>query len=189
MISRFRISVLLIALALCACERGMRDMYDQPKPHPDATASDQADERDSRPAPAGAMVRASGVLASSSSGRVGGVSMSLSGRARLDRGRERYDIYCAPCHSPLGDGDGMVVRRGFPRPPSFHSEAQRALSDARIDAAIVHGVGAMRPMGNRIDADDRVAIVEYVRALQRSQHVAASALDSASRALLERSVP
>ncbi len=182
-----RAAVLLVALALGACESGMRDMYDQPKPHPDAAAPSQADGRQPRPAPAYSIARTRGVLASSSSGRSDNVTSALSVRARLDRGRERYDIYCAPCHSPIGDGDGMVVRRGFPRPPSFHTDAQRALPDARIEAAIVDGVGAMKPMGHRIDADDRAAIAAYVRALQYSQHVEANALDASSRALLERS--
>ena len=187
MTSRSRLAVLLGALALGACERGMRDMYDQPKPHPDAEASRQPDGRQPRPAPADSVARASGVLAASSSGRSEAATVALSPRERLDRGRERYDIYCAPCHSPVGDGDGMVVRRGFPPPPSFHTDAQRALPDARIESAIVDGVGAMKPMGNRIDAEDRAAIVAYVRALQRSQHVDANALDASSRALLERS--
>jgi mono/diheme cytochrome c family protein len=179
------IAILAAAFALTACERDMRDMYDQAKPHPDASAPRFADGRDPRPAPPDAVVRASGVLAASSSGRSERTVASLAPRKRLDRGRERYDIYCAPCHSPTGDGDGTVVRRGFPRPSSFHSDAQRALTDARIEAAIVDGVGAMRPMGGRVDADDRDAIILYIRALQLSQHVEASTLDASSRALLD----
>jgi mono/diheme cytochrome c family protein len=182
-----RFGLLLAVLALTACERDMRDMYDQPKPHPDATASRFADGRDPRPAPPDIVARTGGVLAASSSGRTERAATTLSPRARLDRGRERYDIYCAPCHSPTGDGDGIVVRRGFPRPQSFHTDAQRALTDMQIDAAIVHGAGAMRPMGRRIDADDRAAIVAYLRALQHSQHVDAGTLDAATRALLDRS--
>lgn len=181
------LAVLVAVLALNGCERDMRDMYDQAKPHPDASATRFADGRDPRPAPADTVTRASGVLAASSSGRHSETASAPTPRERLDRGRERYDIYCAPCHSPTGDGDGWVVRRGFPRPQSFHTDAQRALTDARIDAAVVDGVGAMRPMGNRVDADDRTAIIAYIRALQRSQHADANTLDAASRALLDRS--
>jgi len=184
---RRRIVILVAALALTACERDMRDMYDQAKPHPDASAPRFGDGRDPRPAPADAVPRTSGVLAAASGGRSDAADVPLAARARLERGRERYDIYCAPCHSPTGDGDGMVVRRGFPRPASFHTDAQRALSDVRIDDAITHGTGAMQPMGGRIGADDRVAIIAYIRALQRSQHADAGTLDSASRALLNGS--
>jgi mono/diheme cytochrome c family protein len=180
-------AIFVVALLLSACERDMRDMYDQPKPHPDASAPRFADGRDARPAPQDSIARNGGVLASSSSGRVETKPVALAARARLDRGRERYDIFCAPCHSPTGDGDGIVVRRGFPRPPSFHTDANRALSDAQIDAAIVDGTGAMQPMSNRIDADDRAAIVAYLRALQQSQHANADSLDAATRALLDRS--
>lgn len=181
-----RVALLAALFALGGCERDMRDMYDQAKTHPDGSAPRFADGRDPRPAPADTVTHARGVLASSSSGQRSETTMQLSPRQRLDRGRERYDIYCAPCHSPTGDGDGMVVRRGFPRPQSFHTDAQRALADARIDAAIVDGVGAMRPMGERVSADDRTAIIAYIRALQRSQHADAGTLDAASRALLER---
>ncbi len=184
---RKHLVLLFAALALGACERDMRDMYDQAKPHPDAPAPRFGDGRDPRPAPPDSVARTSGVLAASSSARSERSIASLTPRERLERGRERYDIYCAPCHSITGDGDGMVVRRGFPRPPSFHTDAQRALSDARIEAAIVDGVGVMRPMAGRIDADDRSSIVAYIRALQRSQHTDADSLDAASRALLDRS--
>lgn len=182
-----RLILLAATFTLTACERDMRDMYDQPKPHADASAPRFADGRDSRRAPPDTVARASGVLAASSSGRNERTMESLTPRARLDRGRERYDIYCAPCHSPTGDGDGIVVRRGFPRPSSLHTDAQRALTDARIEAAMVDGVGTMRPMGGRIDAEDRAAIITYIRALQHSQHVDANTLDAASRALLDRS--
>lgn len=183
---RERAVILAAALFLVACERDMRDMYDQPKPHPDASAPRFADGRDARPEPQDSIARTRGVLASASSGRNAAPESPLAARAKLDRGRERYDIFCAPCHSPTGDGDGIVVRRGFPRPQSFHTATQRALADASIDTAIVDGIGAMKPMGGRIDGGDRAAIVAYLRALQRSQHADADTLDDATRALLDR---
>jgi mono/diheme cytochrome c family protein len=178
---------LCVALLLAGCERDMRDMYDQQKPHPDGSASRFEDGRDMRPPPSNAVANGSGVMAAASAGRMPTTTDQLSPRVELARGRERYDIYCAPCHSPVGDGDGMVVRRGFPRPQSFHIDDQRALSDEQIVAAIVDGKGSMRPMAGRIDADDRAAIVDYVRALQHSQHIDAQTLSADERVLLERS--
>ncbi len=94
--------------------------------------------------------------------------------ALLQRGRERFDVYCSPCHSVVGDGDGMVVRRGFPAPPSYHIERLRAAPDHHFYDVITHGYGVMYPYGDRVAPDDRWAIVAYIRALQLSQHAAAS---------------
>jgi mono/diheme cytochrome c family protein len=90
--------------------------------------------------------------------------------ATLQRGRERFDIYCSPCHSKAGDGDGMVVRRGFPAPPSYHTDRLRNAPDAHFFSVITNGYGAMYSYADRITADDRWAIVAYIRALQLSQH-------------------
>jgi mono/diheme cytochrome c family protein len=90
--------------------------------------------------------------------------------ATLARGQERFNIYCSPCHSEAGDGDGMVVRRGFPHPPSYHSERLRHAPDAHFFNVITHGYGAMFSYADRIEPDDRWAIVAYIRALQLSQH-------------------
>lgn len=90
-------------------------------------------------------------------------------REVLERGRERYDIFCAPCHGFAGDGDGMVVARGLPAPPSFHAAPQLDLDLPRIVEAITGGTGAMLPMGERIPPSDRRAIAAYVKALQLSR--------------------
>lgn len=179
--------VALLLLGTTACERGMRDMYDQNRPHPDASATRFDDGRDARPPPADAVTNARGVLAADSSGRSKTASPMLSGRAMLERGRDRYGIYCAPCHSPVGDGDGMVVRRGFPRPQSFHTQKLRAASDADFDSAIVNGIGTMKPMGGRIGDADRQAIIAYIRALQLSQHATLDDVPADRRAALDGS--
>jgi mono/diheme cytochrome c family protein len=88
----------------------------------------------------------------------------------LRRGRERYDIYCAPCHSVSGDGDGMVVRRGFPAPRTLHSDRLRSAPDSYLYGVISEGYGVMYPFADRITPRDRWAIVAYIRALQLSQH-------------------
>lgn len=84
----------------------------------------------------------------------------------LARGQERYDIFCAPCHGFAGYGDGMVVARGFPAPPSFHDIDLSAL---RIVEVISEGTGRMLPMAERIPSSDRWAIAAYVKALELSQ--------------------
>lgn len=101
--------------------------------------------------------------------------------ALLARGRERFNIYCAPCHSQAGDGDGMIVRRGFPAPPSYHTDRLRNAPDSHFYEVITHGYGAMYPYADRIVPDDRWAIIAYIRALQLSQHAPVSTLSSAEQ--------
>ncbi len=105
--------------------------------------------------------------------------------ALLARGRQRYDIFCAPCHSVVGDGDGMIARRGFPHPPSFHDARLRDAPDEHFYAVITDGYGAMYPYANRVPPDDRHAIVAYIRALQLSQHASLDAVPPSARATLE----
>ncbi len=104
--------------------------------------------------------------------------------ATYRRGRERYEIYCAPCHGLVGDGDGRVVERGFPAPPSYHSERLRQASNQHFQAVITQGYGAMYPYADRISPPDRWAIVAYIRALQLSQHAPAAILDADDHARL-----
>ena len=182
-------ATIVATLLLVGCERDMRDMYDQNKPHPDAQSARYGDGRDARSPVAGTVANTSGVMAAASSGRAAGTATALTPRQQLERGRERYDIYCAPCHSPTGDGDGMVVRRGFPKPQSFHTPAQRSLSDTAIEQAIGNGIGAMRPMGTRVDSDDRKLIIAYLRALQLSQNAILDDVPDSERKALYRGAP
>lgn len=89
--------------------------------------------------------------------------------ALLARGRQRYDIFCSECHGFTGNGDGMVVRRGYPRPPSLLSQGVRAQSADQLLAVISQGKGVMASYAVQIAPRDRWAIVAYVRALQLSQ--------------------
>lgn len=93
-------------------------------------------------------------------------------REQIARGRERYDIYCAVCHGLTGYGDGPIVQRGFPRPPSFHSEASRAVPVGHVYDVITNGYGVMYPYASRVSPEDRWAIAAYIRALQLSQNAA-----------------
>ena len=91
-------------------------------------------------------------------------------QALLERGRERFNIHCSVCHGRTGDGDGMVVRRGFRRPPSYHIERLRLSAAGHLFEVVSNGFGSMASYASRIDVDDRWAIVTYIRALQLSQN-------------------
>ena len=87
----------------------------------------------------------------------------------LERGRRQFDIFCAVCHGATGDGSGMIVQRGFPRPPSLYLDRLRNAPPGHFYDVITHGYGAMYSYGDRIGPDDRWRIAGYVRALQLSQ--------------------
>jgi mono/diheme cytochrome c family protein len=105
-------------------------------------------------------------------------------RALIERGRERFDIYCAMCHGPAGYGDGQVVQRGFPAPPSYHDERLRDTPNQHFYDVITNGFGLMYSYAQRVAPSDRWAIVAYIRALQASQHMPAAALTPEQRAQL-----
>lgn len=104
--------------------------------------------------------------------------------ALLQRGRQRFDIYCAPCHSPLGNGEGRVVERGFPAPPSYFEKRLRKASFQHFYNVITYGHGVMYSYASRVAPRDRWAIAAYIRALQQSQHTPISALSPKQRAQL-----
>ena len=88
--------------------------------------------------------------------------------ALLERGRQRFDIACAPCHSRAGDGRGMIVERGFPAPPAFDLDRLRSAPVQHFYDVIANGYGAMFSYANRVEPRDRWAIAAYIRALQAS---------------------
>jgi hypothetical protein len=92
-------------------------------------------------------------------------------REVLERGRERYNIFCSPCHGLGGDGDGMIVQRGFRRPPSYHIDRLVKAPAGHFFDVITNGFGLMFPYGYRVEPRDRWAIVAYIRALQLSRQV------------------
>jgi mono/diheme cytochrome c family protein len=105
-------------------------------------------------------------------------------RELLERGQQRFNIYCSPCHGLAGYGDGEIVQRGFSPPPSFHTQAIRQLPDGKIFDVITNGYGAMYPYGYRITPEDRWAIVAYVRALQLSQNASLDDVPAEQRPVL-----
>jgi mono/diheme cytochrome c family protein len=91
-------------------------------------------------------------------------------RQLLERGQERFNIYCTPCHDRLGLGQGMIVRRGFSAPPSLHIERLRQAPLGHFFDVVTNGYGAMPSYGTQVPPHDRWAITAYIRALQLSQH-------------------
>jgi mono/diheme cytochrome c family protein len=162
-----RHAAMALLLLLTGCERAVHDMYVQPRYAPGSPSGLFADGYSGRTPPAGT------VPWSESQPITEAPSVTM---AVLQRGRQRFNIYCAPCHGESGDGGGMVVRRGFPAPPSYHTDALRSASDAHLYDVISNGYGVMYPYGDRIDPEDRWSIVAYIRALQLSQNAACNRL-------------
>jgi cytochrome c553 len=90
--------------------------------------------------------------------------------AVLKRGQQRFDIYCAPCHGRAGDGQGIIVKRGFPAPPSYHIPRLMQAQDSHFYDVITHGWGVMYSYASRVKPRDRWAIAHYIRALQLALH-------------------
>ena len=106
-------------------------------------------------------------------------------REVLARGRERFDIYCSPCHGRTDDGRGMIVQRGFPAPPSFHTDRLREAPVGHFFDVITRGYGMMLSYASRVEPEDRWAISAYIRVLQTSENVPVGSLASAEREKLE----
>ena len=104
----------------------------------------------------------------------------------LARGRERYNIFCTPCHGQLGDGNGFIPTRGFREPPTFHSDRLRNAPVGHFFDVMTNGFGAMPDYASQIPPRDRWAIIAYIRALQLSQNVPAARLSADDRASLDR---
>jgi mono/diheme cytochrome c family protein len=167
------------------------DMHDQPRYEPNAASAFFPDGRADRPAVAGAIPR--GGFHENTAARTG---VDADGRpvaglpvrvdaALLARGRQRYDIYCSPCHSRIGDGAGMIVLRGYRQPKSFHEERLRNAPAGYFFDVISRGYGVMPSYAAQVPIGDRWAIVAYVRALQLSQNFPAAELAAAERARLD----
>jgi hypothetical protein len=94
----------------------------------------------------------------------------------IRRGRDRYDIFCSTCHGRIGDGNGMIALRGFRKPPTFHDQRLRDAPVGHFFKVMTEGFGAMYDYSAQIEPEDRWRIIAYIRALQLSQNVPASAV-------------
>ena len=110
-------------------------------------------------------------------------------RQLLERGQERYNIYCAPCHDRLGNGQGMIVRRGFSAPPSLHSERLRQAPLRHFFEVMTNGYGAMPDYAAQVSPHDRWAIAAYMQALQLSQHASLTDVPEEARQQLQDQSP
>ncbi|HJT06952.1 MAG TPA: cytochrome c, partial [Stellaceae bacterium] len=103
----------------------------------------------------------------------------------LERGQQRFNVYCSPCHGEAGDGNGMIVQRGFPRPPSYHIDRLRQAPSQHFYDVISNGYGAMYSYAARVAPADRWAIVAYIRALQASQNATLAQVPENERSALQ----
>ena len=162
------------------------DMHDQPKVRPFQSSKFFEDGRASRPLLPGTIAR--GQLEDDSllyTGKKGdGFATAFPfpvDAAVLARGRERYDIFCSPCHDRVGEGRGMIVRRGYRAPPSLHEERLRGVAAGYLFDVVTNGFGVMPAYRAQVPVRDRWAIVAYIRALQLSQNATWNDVPAAER--------
>ena len=160
-----------LACLLCGCRA---DMQDTPKDKTFRPSRFFDDRLTARPLVAGT-VPATGLADDellyngTVDGRLATVFPFAITRQVLERGQERFNIFCSPCHGRVGDGGGMIVQRGFRRPPSYHIDRLRKAPVGHFYDVITHGFGSMYDYADRVAPRDRWAIIAYIRALQLSQ--------------------
>ncbi len=164
------LTVALMVLAGCR-----QDMHDQPRFKPLAMNNFYPDQRSARPLVEGTVAREDEeadqyYYTGKINGQPGTEFPFPITKEVMERGRERYNIYCSPCHSRLGDGNGMIVQRGFKRPPSYHTDRLRQMPIGHFFDVMTNGFGAMSEYKSQISVNDRWAIAAYIRALQFSQN-------------------
>jgi mono/diheme cytochrome c family protein len=168
------LSMCLVVVAGCR-----QDMHNQPKYRGLRASTFFADGSSARPLVEGTVAR--GTLQEDEAFFTGKIDKATVkelplavDEALLNRGQERFNIYCSPCHGRTGAGNGMVVQRGFRQPPSFHIDRLRQADVGYFFGVITNGFGVMPDYRTQVAPRDRWAIVAYIRALQLSQHAPAS---------------
>ena len=188
--ARAACKILLLAAAAVALAGCRQDMQDQPKFIPLRPSDFYSDGRSERPLVEGTVARGhlnDDILYYTGKGPDGQFSNEFPfavTRDVIERGHDRYNIYCTPCHGRVGDGNGMVVQRGYRRPPSYHIDRLRQAPNGYIFDVITNGFGAMPDYAAQIPVADRWAIVAYERALQLSQHATLDDVPADQRAKL-----
>jgi mono/diheme cytochrome c family protein len=104
----------------------------------------------------------------------------------LNRGQERFNVYCSPCHGRTGQGDGMIVQRGFRAPPSYHQDRLRDAPVGYFFDVMTNGFGAMQDYSAQVTVPDRWAIAAYIRALQLSRNATVEDVPADRRGDLDR---
>jgi mono/diheme cytochrome c family protein len=153
---------------------GCNDMYDGHKLKPLEESKFYADHRSARPLPEGTVAR--GFARTEQLLYIGKLDSSFADmfpfpvtKQVVQRGQNQFNTFCSPCHGRLGDGGGMIVQRGFPRPNSFHSDSVRSKPAGFYFDVMTNGFGRMYSYAPSVSVNDRWAIISYIRALQFSQ--------------------
>jgi mono/diheme cytochrome c family protein len=166
---------LLAAVAMLLLAGCRADMQNQPYQRPLVQSDFYTDKRSARPIIAGTVARghldADAYFFTGKIGNNDGDYLPFPVTAEvLARGQQRFNIYCSPCHSEIGDGNGMIVQRGYKRPPSYHIDRLRKAPIGYFFDVMTNGFGAMPDYSQQVQPADRWAIAAYIRALQLSQH-------------------
>lgn len=181
------LALCIVVVTLAGCRQ---DMHDAPKLEPLEASRFFADGQASRPVPAGTVARgqlraddffyrgvgADGALATE-------LPMPVTPELLL-RGRERFEIFCAPCHGRTGDGQGMIVQRGFKQPQTFHQERLRNMPVGYYFDVMTNGFAQMSSYAAQVPVEDRWAVAAWVQTLQLAQHAPAERLSAQERARL-----
>ncbi len=169
---------------------GIRNMYDQPRYNVQSESPYFEDHRSMRPPVENTVARETELDPQVAAGRLpddSGYVLTIpkpvvdaaGGMTNvLERGQQRFGIYCAPCHDNTGSGRGMAVKRGMMAPPTFHQDRIRHMPDGQLFATISNGIRNMPAYGIQVPIADRWAIVSYVRALELSQATVATSKES-----------
>jgi mono/diheme cytochrome c family protein len=165
---------LLVMLTACR-----QDMQNEPRYKPLAASDFFADQRSARPMVEGTVARGHlRIDEARYTGKIDGEDIDQFpipiAKADIERGQTRFNVYCTPCHGRLGDGNGMVVLRGFRQPPSYYSDRLVHAPVGHYFDVISNGFGSMVSYASRIESDDRWRIVAYIRALQLSESASQS---------------
>jgi len=189
---RAGLHLLAFCLLLLLCIGCRRGMFDHSKYRPMEESTFFADGSISRPIPANTVAR--GQLDDDDHFYRGRKGTNLVetfpfpiSRETLERGRDRYEIYCSVCHGRTGKGNGMIVQRGFPQPPDFHIPRLQEAPVGHFYDVITHGYGVMYSYASRVEPADRWAIAAYIRALQLSEKGTINDIPPGDRAQLEQS--
>ena len=158
-------------LLLTACRQ---DMQNEPRYKPLASSDFFADQRSARPQVEGTVARGHlHIDEARYTGKMDGEDIDQFpipiAKADIERGETRFNVYCTPCHGRLGDGNGMVVLRGFRQPPSYYSDRLRSAPVGHFFDVVTNGFGSMASYASRIQTDDRWRLIAYIRALQLSE--------------------
>jgi mono/diheme cytochrome c family protein len=185
------LAVVLVAAAVAGCRQ---DMHDAPRIEAYEANAFFADGRGSRTPPTGTVARGwqrqdEALYTGRANGELVSEFPFAISAADMTRGRERYNIYCSPCHGVLGDGQGMVVQRGLRRAASYHDDRLRQEKVGYFYDVITNGFGAMQGYAEQVPVRDRWLIIAYVRALQLSQHATMAEVPPAEQPALQNAPP